>query len=257
MPVATAASSRRFLKGLLQLRSRVDRLESLSTPMRRTGMLHTYTRTHKTYNLHSNARVHPCSLQIHTNCNSSEQKPASFQILAGDVLKEQCQWVFLRGQETAFHRSNIKTLEQDHIWKHMQLAQRKGGSMVLLCVRQGLPLHCMSFVGLGPISVIQKAGLAVLTCSHAVEERSGTGGGSTGLAPAMVWAAAWLGPTVDHLASWGGWELGTPSFPCEPRQVPKSCMVPGDKGTQSLLLPPKAHTPEVLTPSVVTFSWDT
>ena len=54
----------------------------------------------------------------------------------------------------------------------------------------------------------------------------GGGGLPAGLAPAMVWAAAWLGPTlptVDHLASWGGWELGTQSFPCQPRQVPKSC----------------------------------
>ena len=76
----------------------------------------------------------------------------------------------------------------------------------------------------------------------------------------MVWAAAWLGPTlptVDHLASWGGWELGMQSFPYEPRQVPRSCMVPGDRGTQSPLLPLKARTPEVLTPYVVTFSWDT
>ena len=75
----------------------------------------------------------------------------------------------------------------------------------------------------------------------------------------MVWAAAWLGPTlptVDHLASWGGWELDTQSFPCRPRQVPKSCMVTGDRRTQSPLLPLKARTPEVLTPSVVTFSWD-
>ena len=76
----------------------------------------------------------------------------------------------------------------------------------------------------------------------------------------MVWAAAWLGPTLptlDHLASWGGWELGMQSFPCQPRQVPKRCMVPGDRGTQSPLLPLKARTLEVLTPSVVTFSWDT
>ena len=98
----------------------------------------------------------------------------------------------------------------------------------------------------------------VLVINHCLDNSGG--GGSAGLAPAMVWAAAWLGPTlptVDHLASWGGWELGTQSFPHWPRQVPKSCMVTGDRGTQSSLLPLKARTPEVLTPSVVTFSWDT
>ena len=44
----------------------------------------------------------------------------------------------------------------------------------------------------------------------------GGGGGAAGVSPAMVWVAAWLGPTlptIDHHASWGGWDRAHKLFP--------------------------------------------
>ena len=58
------------------------------------------------------------------------------------------------------------------------------------------------------------------------------GGGSAGHAPAPVWAGAFLAPmhpTVDHLAAWG---VGN-GHTCQPRQVLKNCMVPGDRGLRA------------------------
>ena len=63
-------------------------------------------------------------------------------------------------------------------------------------------------------------------------------------------------PTVDHRASWRvGTGHTTFSLPAE--AVSQKLRGSWCQGARSSLLPVKARTPEVIVPSVVTFSWDT